>query len=514
MAPPTVRILSRYILRQHIPPLGYALAALTFAMLVNQIAKQFGNFVGKGLPWSVIAEVFALSIPFIVAMTLPMAVLVSVLYTFSHLAADNEVTAMKASGISIQRLLAPVVAGATLVAIISLFWNDQILPRSNHELRTLLVDIQRKKPTFQLKEQVINEVVAGQFFLRAARIDAAQNTLNDVTIYDLGDPDRRRIIIADSGRMAYTPGGTDLYLTLRDGEVHEVKRSDPEHFNRTFYSTNRIKVAGVSNTFEQTQNDEYRGDREMTICAMQDVVARARRDQSRVRQETMSAVVTELRRISKLSPLPAPVVTDTAPPSPTLYCRVLGSLKRLISPDSAQAGQVPATQARPPRPPRTVPPSPGLSYSAQTVGGGSSPSVYQQRVRAARQRAAIYEVEIQKKLAIASACLIFALLGMPIAIRFPRGGVGLVIGVSLAVFSVYYVGLIGGEELGDRLIVPPFLAMWTPNLIFLALSIPLLWTVRRAGSTAHGGDWDELKQQLFGWIPKLRIWEFGLRNRQ
>ena len=130
MARPTVRILSRYILRQHIPPLLYALAALTFAMLVNQVAKQFGNFVGKGLPWGVIFEVFALSIPFIVAMTLPMAVLVAVLYTFSHLAADNEVTAMKASGISVVRILAPVLGGATLIGAIAFLWNDQILPRS------------------------------------------------------------------------------------------------------------------------------------------------------------------------------------------------------------------------------------------------------------------------------------------------------------------------------------------------------------------------------------------------
>src|SRR6266496_5096535 len=178
MARPTVRILSRYILGQHSAPLGFALAALTCAMLVNQVAKQFGNLVGKGLPWGIIFEVFALTIPFIVAMTLPMAVLVAVLYTFSHLAADNEITAMKASGISIGRLLGPVLGGATLIAVVALIWNDQILPRSNPTLRTLLVDIQRKKPTFQLKEQVINEVVAGQFFLRAARIDPAANTLN------------------------------------------------------------------------------------------------------------------------------------------------------------------------------------------------------------------------------------------------------------------------------------------------------------------------------------------------
>src|SRR5881397_3437343 len=334
MARPTVRILSRYILRQHLPPLGYAIAALTFAMLVNQVAKQFGNFVGKGLPWGVIFEVFALSIPFIVAMTLPMAVLVAVLYTFSHFAADNEITAMKASGISVGRLLLPVVGGATLVALVALFWNDQILPRSNHTLRTLLVDIQRKKPTFQLKEQVINEVVAGQFFLRAARIDPASNALSDVTIYDLEDPDRRRIIMADSGRMAYGEGGTDLYLTLRDGEMHEIKRTDPEHFNRTFYGINRIKVAGVSNTFEPTKNDEYRGDREMTICAMQDVVARARKDQERVRVEALAAVAADLRRIVKLPQVPPPP-SDSTPPRPSTYCRALGTIRRLIGPREA-----------------------------------------------------------------------------------------------------------------------------------------------------------------------------------
>jgi lipopolysaccharide export system permease protein len=499
MARPTVRILSRYILRQHIPPLLYALAALTFAMLVNQVAKQFGNFVGKGLPWGVIFEVFALSIPFIVAMTLPMAVLVAVLYTFSHLAADNEVTAMKASGISVGRILAPVLGGATVIGLIALLWNDQILPRSNHELRTLLVDIQRKKPTFQLKEQVINEVVAGQFFLRAARIDPGSNALNDVTIYDLEDPDRRRIIMADSGRMAYGAGGTDLYLTLRDGEMHEIKRTDPEHFNRTFYRTNRIKVAGVSNTFEPTKNDEYRGDREMTICAMQQVVALAEQDLQRVRTEAVNAVSAELRRIAKLAQLPPPTI-DTAPLRPSRYCTFLGAIKRLFAPRAAHAAELPQAGQSPNQ-------ASSLAYTAQTA------SAYSQRLRAALTRAATYEVEIQKKLAISAACVIFALLGMPLAIRYPRGGVGLVIGTSLAVFSVYYVGLIGGEELGDRLIVSPFFAMWTPNLIFLLVAIPLLRSVRRAGSTAHGGDWDELKESLFGWVTRIRNSTFGMRNR-
>src|SRR2546422_858928 len=189
MARPTVRILSRYLLRQHLAPLGFALAAFTLLMLLRQVAQQFGNLVGKGLPWSVILEVFLLSVPFIIAMTLPMAVLVAVLYAFSQLAGDHEITAMKASGVSLGRLVAPVLSAAALVAALAFLWSDQVLPRSNHRLRTLLVDIQRKKPSFSLKEQVINEVVERQFFLRAARIDPATNRLRDVTIYDLGDPE-------------------------------------------------------------------------------------------------------------------------------------------------------------------------------------------------------------------------------------------------------------------------------------------------------------------------------------
>lgn len=511
MARPTVRILSRYLLRQHVAPLVFALAALTSLMLLNQIAKRFGELVGKGLPWGVIIEVFVLSIPFIVAITLPMAVLVAVLYAFSHLAADNEVTAMKASGVSIGRMLAPVLAGAGLVAVLSFLWNDQVLPRSNHRLRTLLVDIQRKKSTFTLKEQVINEVVQGQFFLRASRVDYASNRLKDVTIYDLQDAERRRIITADSGTMAYTPGGQDLYLTLMAGDIQEVKRAEPSQFNRTFYTTNVIRVAGIGNTLERTTDDSYRGDREMTVCAMEVVVAQARRDAGRARASADAAVQNDLRRLARLAQLTNPEPTVSASPAPaagdstpSLYCRGLSRVAGWLLPRAAAAQTV--QRASPPL-------VPGTAGAPPSLGGGTQSPVFltpgaaageAQRARAAEQRAAIYEVEIQKKLAIAAACIVFALVGFPVAIRFPRGGVGLVIGMSLGVFTIYYVGLIGGEELGDRLIVTPFLAMWTPNLIFGTLGLAGLWAIRREGSTAHGGDWADLRDLVLAWVPGRR----------
>src|SRR5256884_2166342 len=129
MAPPIVRTISRYLLRQHIAPLGFALAALTSLMLIQQIAKQLSSLLGKGLPTSVIIEVFLLSVPFIVAVTIPMAVLVAVLHVFTRLAADNEITALQAGGVSVGRGVAPGPAGGAGIPLLSVLWDDQLLPR-------------------------------------------------------------------------------------------------------------------------------------------------------------------------------------------------------------------------------------------------------------------------------------------------------------------------------------------------------------------------------------------------
>lgn len=104
------------------------------------------------------------------------------------------------------------------------------------------------------------------------------------------------------------------------------------------------------------------------------------------------------------------------------------------------------------------------------------------RARSARVRAAVYQVEVHKKYAIPAACVVFVLVGVPIALRFPSGGVGLVAGASMVVFGLYYVGLIAGESLANRLIVPAFWAMWTPNVIMASIGIWALLQIRREGT--------------------------------
>src|ERR1051326_5596876 len=159
-----------------------------------------------------------LSIPFTVAMTLPMAVLVAVLHAFSRMASENEITALKAGGISTRSLMRPALVGSVLLAMFMLWFNDQVLPRTNHELATLQIAILRTKPSFALKEQVINGIKEGQLYLRAGYIDRDQSgRMRDITIYDLYDASRRRTVFADHGTLSFAANKTDLILHLYDG---------------------------------------------------------------------------------------------------------------------------------------------------------------------------------------------------------------------------------------------------------------------------------------------------------
>ena len=229
-----MKIITRYLLREHLGPFLFAFSALTSLLLLNFVAKRFGDLVGKGLPWTVIAEFLSLSVPFTLAMTLPMAVLVATLHAFSRLASENEITAFKASGVSVRRLMVPVIFAALGLTFFMIWFNDQVLPRANHRLATLQSDIARVKPTLALSEQVINEVVPRQLFLRAARIVSETNQLRDVTIYDLSVPTKRRTIIADSGLLTFNETGEDLILRLYDGSMTELGDTDPRRLQRSF----------------------------------------------------------------------------------------------------------------------------------------------------------------------------------------------------------------------------------------------------------------------------------------
>ena len=340
----TVKILSKYALREHLGPLLFSLTALTSLLLLNYIAKNIGNLVGKGLPWSVIGEFVGLSVPFTFAMTLPMAVLVAVLYAFSRLAAENEITAMKASGVSLARLLIPTLIAAGGLSLFMIAFNDQVLPRSNHQLRTLMEDIARKKPTFALHAQVINEVSPGKLYLRAGQLDESSDRMREVVIYDLGDASRRRTIYADSGTMGLTAEG-DLKLNLFHGVIQDVQKANPVELQRIDYMVNHVHVRGVGNTLTRSTNDTYKSEREMSVCEMQQVVADAERADAEARQEIRYQIVNAARiaatGTSATPPPPPGGPGNPFRPKPSvgrLYCDLLAKATRARHADTALGG--------------------------------------------------------------------------------------------------------------------------------------------------------------------------------
>ena len=556
-----MKIISRYVVREHAGPFAFALIALTSLMLLNFISRQFGELVGKGLPWSVIGQFFILSIPFTLALTVPMSVLVAVLYAFSRLASENEVTAMKANGVSPWRLVAPSIASGVLMSIALLAFNDQVLPEANHQLKTLQDDISQTKPTFFLKEQVINPISEGKFYLKADKVDQSNGRMKKVVIYDLADPMHRRTIYSDSGKIAFRANMVDLNLDLFHGEMQEVASDKPTQINRLFFDSNRIRIANVgSGGFKETKADSsMKGDREMSVCEMQQRLWRAQTQYELNRRDLEDA-----QHPPKPSKLP-PKRTIASEPGGlgAIYCRMLeaigvktaeaadvdprqlhavvslagasqdtvakkpavpdtGVVVRRVSPkDSApsldalrvRAAREHATMGKPNAPVRDTNlarferEQASARMAAKAHAAASSVAAAQAAMHAAadttvnvslvneaklrleisqRQRDR-YVIEINKKFSLAAACLIFSILAPPIALRFPRGGVGLVIGVSLLVFALYYVGLIGGEAAANNGYVPPFWAMWFTNVVMTAVGIVMLLRMGKDRESARGG---------------------------
>jgi len=444
-----MKVLTRYILKAHIGPFLFAFLALTGVILVNTLAKQFANLAGKGLEIGVILHFFVLSLPSNVALTFPMAVLVAVLYTFSQIAAENEVTALKANGVDLKRMVMPLVLAATLLTGTMIWFNDRILPESNHRWRQLMVDVGRKTPLLTLREDAVNPIQSGdgrsRYYLQAARIHPTTNRLEDVVIYDVSVPGVGRTIFADSGSMAFNEAQTDMLLRLYDGHLQEVSFDEPENFQRLFFEEQLLRLVGVGTELERTTGSTYRSDREMTIGMLRDRVAELREQHAETRSRMRDIAQSDMRRV-----LGHEVTAEDVPFSVAAAMR---------GESAAEGTRRVATEIR---------------TSAE-------------RLRHTERQIREYQVEIHKKYSIAAASLIFVLIGAPLALRFPRGGVGMVIAISLAVFALYYVGLIGGETLADEGYVHPTVAMWVVNALMGVAGLYGMARLGREGSTARGG---------------------------
>lgn len=472
-------ILIRYLIRSHVGPFLFSFTLLTGLLFLNTVAQRLDQLVGKGLPWTVMAEFAALALPHTIALTLPMSVLVAVLFAFSDLTAENEITAMAGGGVNPVRLLLPLIGIGVILAGGMFLFNDRVLPETNHALRKLLVDVNRKTPTFQLREQVLNEVVAEEeggprrtYFLSAVHIDPVTSVLEDIIITDASDPQARRTTYADRGTLLFSEDQTNLYLTLNDGVVLEVPANRQGGFQRATFTEQFLPIRGISNILERGVGGERRGDRELSTQQLADSAAAAetRRDEflEEMKEEATHAVKRALGYRSvgdSLIPLEAASASDSE-------WWDEGYDEGPLAPDEITRS---------------------VSLTTRTNG---------QQAEFLHLSATEKRVEIHKKYAIAFACIVFVLLGAPLAVRFPRGGVGMVITASVVIFAIFWASLIGGETLADDGYVSPALAMWLPNLILLPVGVLLVKRISTQVATARGGGWDDLIFTVVSGIKK------------
>jgi lipopolysaccharide export system permease protein len=456
-----MRVLTRYLIRVHLGPFLFALSTITALIFLNSLSQRIGDLVGKGLHWTVIGEFLVLSLPHVIALALPMSVLVAVLYAFNDLASSNEISALSAGGVRPLQMILPVVSMGVLAAGVMFYFNDTVLPESNHRLKLLILDIGRKSPTLDFREQVVNEVRPGEgselYYLTADQIDHSTQSLTNVTIFDANNPDRQRTTYAAHGEMAFNDARTDLYLTLYDGVVNEVDKSGDGEFQRLYFNRQILPLRGIGNELDRRVGGAERGDREMGF----EMLA----DNARQREEQIVDLRNEGRDAAMLAvgiALGEPVdstAAETLAGTPSQITRLR------LAPKMTDRDRM----------------------TQQTVTLARSRA---QREVALEQAVNRFDVEIHKKLALAFACIVFTLLGPPLALRFPRSGVGLVVTASSAIFSVYWVGLILGESLAERRVASPAVTMWMSNAIFLVIAVVMLAEMGRAGGTARGGGFE------------------------
>jgi lipopolysaccharide export system permease protein len=333
--------------------------------------------------------------------------------------------------------------------------------------------------------------------------------MREVTIYDMGDPTRRRTIYADSGNMSMNRAMTDLELTLYNGNLQDVPSAVPDELQRLYFDTDFIRIRNVGNQFQKTTTDAYKSDREMTVCEMQAAQDKARREHDAAGREFVRARAAAIKRGAKQQKqlLEAKTRAPWDVGLGRIYCKGLSFFSTSIA--RAQ-GPPPSTVQSRPSPTRAlerpaadsvapVSPEPAPQLTSAEVLSSSMVEGLRLRLLDSSRVVNAYGVEIHKKFALAVACFVFVLLGAPIALRFPRGGVGLTIGVSLLVFALYYVCLIGGEALGKRGLLAPVIAMWGANLLFGLVAVWLLSKIGREARTARGGDMGEMIDSIRGW---------------
>ncbi|MBK8551125.1 MAG: LptF/LptG family permease [Ignavibacteria bacterium] len=447
-------LIDRYILKSLIGPFIFALMTVIFVFLFQFLVKSLDQFVGKGLSVWVIIQLISLNLAWMVTLAVPMAMLVSSLMTFGSMSSSNEITIFKASGISLIRLMIPVIFFSMIMTYLMIRFNNDVLPEANHQARVLLYDITKTKPTFILEEGKFSNDLQGVQIL-VKKTFPNSNNIEGVYIYNYSNPDSKDLLTAKSGDISFSGDFKKVIMNLRDGEIHQLNiKAGDQDYRKIKFEKHRLTFDAEGFGFKSSDANIFsRGERELSADAMILVVDSLIITQRNLEERFLENLNKDLRKLQKINfidtvYLKEKVITPVGENKPgtelknTRSVTSFDTLNNYIRLFITKKNEIVNTN---------------LAY--KQLG----------------KQIDSYDVEIYKKYSIPFACIVFMLVGAPLGYRVKKGGFGIAAGFSLLFFLLYWACLIGGEKLADRAIVSPFIGMWIANIIIGCFGLYLMF---------------------------------------
>ena len=432
-----MRLLTRYILKQLFMPFIFSLIIIVFVLFTQFLLRAIDRFIGKGLDIGTIFEYLFLNLGWISALAVPMAVLVAALMAFGQFSEDNEITAMRASGISFTTIVRPALVMGLLISIILILFNSFIMPEMNFKARMLSGDIYRKRPDLNIEPgYFMDDLPSYSMIIK----DKEGDVLKDVRIFSKGINESQTSIHSKTGQLSTIDDA--IILDLYDGEIHELDLNDYGNYRRIEFDKHKITIP-ADDLFLNRRDTTSRSDREMTIAMILE-----KRKSINDRLDIVKG------RIGRA--LIRTGMDSLVPPSLEASQLLLNNYKNAFSADTSNSGDI-------------------IYRKEKDIDVVSRQLTNEYNLlRSYAKSSNKYNVELHKKFSLPVASILFIMTGASLGVLFRKGGFTIATGLSFGFFLIYYILMIGGEDLADRTILTPMVGVWSPNIILLIIATYLM----------------------------------------
>lgn len=471
-----MRKIDLFVLKSYLGPLVMTFFIALFILLMQFVWKYIDDLVGKGLEWYVIFQLLFYASTTFVPMALPLAILLSSLMTFGNLGEHYELVSMKSAGISLRRVMAPLIVVSILISGLAFYFANNVLPMANLKFLSLLYDVREKKLAFNLKEGVFYDGIDG-FVIRVGKKEADGNTIRNIMIYD----HRQRqgntsVTVARWGQMELSRDKRFLIFRLFDGTNYE-ERTDMQHSERT-RPFQRTRFTEQFQTFDLsalqlTRTDEnlFKKNYEMqNMRQLRKSIDSLRRDFTK---EKTNYSVTMTRKYPFYTDLAADAEVTPAKPPPPFRKSVLLNFNPKERPTILANAQRAATSVK------------------ESIGFNTL--VLQNKEKVLHK----HEIVMQKKITFSIACFLLFFIGAPLGAIIRKGGLGMPAVVAAFFFILYYIMSFIGEKYSVVGAVPAWQGMWFASAVLLPLGIFLVYKANADASLFDVDAWIRIVQKIF-----------------